>query len=112
MDFFEKQMRVITGSGTALESSNTKLSRIDFDAHFHKTGETVVFTFGGWDGKSYGGESRRARVLRSDLVGFEETRFVKVGNGIHAIVEDSSVIEKATGEAHPTVRWMINVARA
>ena len=37
---------------------------------------------------------------------------IKVGMGVHAIIEGSSVIEKATGEAHPTVFWVIDVARA
>ncbi|MEF9895762.1 MAG: hypothetical protein RR452_04015 [Clostridia bacterium] len=91
---------------------NTKISRIEFESHFKIVPQTVVFTFGGWDGKSYDGESRRARVLCSNLMGFEQTRFVKVGNSVHAIIEDSSVIEKATGETHPTVCWMIDVARA
>ena len=91
---------------------HTKISQIDFAAHFRKTDERVVFTFDGWDGKSYDGETRRARVLRCDIDGFTKTQFIKVGMGVHAIIEGSSVIEKATGEAHPTVFWVIDVARA
>ena len=36
---------------------NTSISRKDFEQLFHKTAEKVTFTFGGWDGKSYDGES-------------------------------------------------------
>ena len=46
-----------------LGNYNTTITRAEFEAHFTKTRETVTFTFGGWDGKSYDGESRRAKVL-------------------------------------------------
>lgn len=36
---------------------NTSISRKEFEQLFHKTAEKVTFTFGGWDGKSYDGES-------------------------------------------------------
>ena len=45
-----------------LEDYNTAISREDFEAFFTKTKEKVTFTFNGWDGKSYDGESRRASV--------------------------------------------------
>ena len=41
-----------------LKEYNTAITRADFEAHFTKTTESVQFTFNGWDGKSYDGESR------------------------------------------------------
>ena len=66
----------------SLKEYNTAISRADFEAHFTKTRESVRFTFNGWDGKSYDGESRSARVYRTSLSGFEEARFVKVGKAL------------------------------
>ena len=40
-----------------LEDYNTAIIREDFETFFKKTKEKVTFTFGGWDGKSYDGES-------------------------------------------------------
>ena len=54
-----------------LGNYNTTITRAEFEAHFTKTRETVTFTFGGWDGKSYDGESRRAKVLRTDIPGYD-----------------------------------------
>ena len=48
-----------------LEDYNTAILREDFEAFFTKTKEKVTFTFGGWDGKSYDGESRTASVYRT-----------------------------------------------
>jgi hypothetical protein len=87
----------------------TYISRKNFDEHFTKTKEKVTFTFQGWDGKSYHGESRRATVYRCDVKGFEDARFVKVGKAVHCVDEDSAVLEEATGEYHKTVDWVVDV---
>ena len=47
-----------------LGNYNTTITRSEFEARFTKTRETVTFTFGGWDGKSYDGESRRVASKR------------------------------------------------
>ena len=91
---------------------NTEITREDFERLFTKTKEKVVFTFNGWDGKSYDGESRTGYVYRLNLEGCEDARFIKVGKNIHMIWEDKMVLEKATGEEHPDVFWFIGVARA
>jgi hypothetical protein len=96
----------------SLRNRNTAITRGTFESHFSVTKETVTFTFHGWDGKSYDGESRRARVLRCDVPGYEGVRFVKVGKGLHYIEEDRPVIEKATGESHPSASWLVDVERA
>lgn len=88
------------------------ISRADFESHFTKTTDRIVFTFNGWDGKSYGGETRTAYILRLDLPGCEGMKFVKVGKSVHLVFEDELRIEDATGISHPTVGWVIDVARA
>ena len=95
-----------------LEDYNTAILREDFEAFFTKTKEKVTFTFGGWDGKSYDGESRRDKVLRTDIPGYESIRFIKVGKHLHYIMEDEMRIEKAIGEAHPEASWLVDVERA
>ena len=95
-----------------LREYNTAITREDFEAHFTKTAESVRFTFNGWDGKSYDGESRKARVLRTSIPGYEDIRFIKVGKSIHYIMEDEMRIEKATGESHPVAEWLVEVLRA
>ena len=95
-----------------LGNYNTTITRAEFEAHFTKTRETVTFTFCGWDGKSYDGESRRARVLRTDVPGYESVRFIKVGKHLHYIMEDEMRVEKATGEAHPEASWLVDGERA
>lgn len=95
-----------------LGNYNTTITRSEFETRFTKTKEMVTFTFGGWDGKSYDGESRRARVLRTDVPGYESIRFIKVGRHLHYIDEESMRIEKATGEAHPEASWLVDVERA
>ncbi len=95
-----------------LGNFNTTITRAAFEAHFRRTGEKVRFTFNGWDGKSYGGESRTARVLRTDIPGYEDLRLVKVGKHLHYIEEDRTVLEKATGEYHPAAGWLVDVERA
>ena len=94
-----------------ITDSNTTISREDFETHFKPTKERITFTFNGWDGNSYNGESRTARVYRSDLEGFEDMKFVKVGKSIHYIDEKKQVTEKATGRKHPGASWLIFVAR-
>ena len=95
-----------------LEDYNTAILREDFERFFTKTKEKVTFTFNGWDGKSYDGESRRASVYRTSIPGFESVRLVKVGKGLHYIDEDSTVVEKATGESHPEASWLVDVKKA
>ena len=95
-----------------LEDYNTAIIREDFENFFKKTKEKVTFTFGGWDGKSYDGESRRATVYRTSIPGFEAVRLVKVGKGLHYIEEDTEVLEKATGEYHKRASWLVDVKRA
>ena len=66
-----------------LRNYNTTITRAEFEAHFTKTRESIRFTFNGWDGKSYDGESRNARVYRTNLPGYEAVRLIKVGKGLH-----------------------------
>lgn len=91
---------------------NTEITRENFESLFYKTSERITFTFNGWDGKSYNGESRNGYVYRTTLKGYEDVRFIKVGKGLHYIDEDRSIIEKATGIAHKEAEWLINVKRA
>ena len=95
-----------------LINCNTEITREDFDSLFHRTNEQITFTFNGWDGRSYDGESRSGHVYRTTLKGYEDVRFIKVGKGLHYIDEDSSIIEKATGIAHKEAEWLIDVKRA
>ena len=95
-----------------LEDYNTAITREDFDHFFTKTKEKVTFTFNGWDGKSYDGESRRETVYRTSIKGFEDVRLVKIGKGLHYIDEDRMITEKATGESHLEASWLVNVKRA
>ena len=62
-------------NGFSLKEYNTAISRADFEAHFTKTRESIRFTFNGWDGKSYNGESRSAKVYRANIPGYEDARF-------------------------------------
>ena len=94
-----------------LKVYNTAITRADFEAHFTKTRESIRFTFNGWDGKSYDGESRNASVYRTDFAGYEDARFIKVGNHLCYIDEDRLVLEKATGESHPEAEWLVEVNR-
>jgi len=91
---------------------NTSISREDFERAFTRTKESITFTFNGWDGKSYHGESRKARVIRCSLPGYEDGIFVKVGKALHWIDTDSMVTEEATGEEHPEADWVIDIRRA
>ena len=95
-----------------LGNYNTSITRTEFESSFTKTKETVVFTFGGWDGKSYDDENRRARVLRCGTPGYEGARFVRVGKSLHYIMEEEMRVEKATGESHPEASWLVDVERA
>ena len=60
-----------------LKEYNTAITRADFEAHFTKTAESVQFTFNGWDGKSYDGESRKARVYRTSIKGYEKEETIE-----------------------------------
>ena len=95
-----------------LRTYNTSIIRSDFEAHLYKTKESIRFTFGGWDGKIYDGESRNAKVYRTSIPGYEEVRLVKVGKGLHYIEEDHEVLEKATGEFHKRASWLVDIERA
>lgn len=68
------------------------------------------FTFNGWDGKSYNGESR---VAASTAATFPAMRiaFVKVGKALHYIDTEYQVVNKLTGEAHPTAGWLVDVLK-
>ena len=94
-----------------LEDYNTAITHGDFETFFTKTKEKVTFTFNGWDGKSYDGESRTATVYRTTIEGFEEVRLIKVGKGLHYIEEDTEVLEKATGAYHKRASWLVDVKR-
>ena len=96
----------------SLKEYNTSITRADFETYFTKTRENVRFTFNGWDGKSYDGESRSARVYRTSIPGYEDTRFVKVGKALCYIDEDSSILEKATGVYHKEAEWLVDVLKA
>ena len=95
-----------------LRNYNTTITRAEFEAHFTKTRESIRFTFNGWDGKSYDGESRKASVYRTTIKGFESVRLIKVGKGLHYIEEDHEVLEKATGEYHKEASWLVDVKKA
>ena len=94
-----------------LSDYNTAITCEDFEKHFTKTREKVRFTFNGWDGASYHGESRNASVYRTNIKGYEDARFVKVGKGLHYIEVDSMVLEEATGESRPEASWLVDVLR-
>lgn len=47
----------------SLKEHNTAITREDFEGSFTRTRESVRFTFNGWDGKSYDGESPRRKGL-------------------------------------------------
>ena len=91
---------------------NTAISREDFEQSFYRTAEHVTFSFNGWDGASYQGQTRTARVYRTTIKGYENVRFIKVGKGLHYIDENSDIIEQATGIAHKEAEWLIDVKRA
>jgi len=95
----------------SLINYNTAITLEDFERHFTKTRETVRFTFNGWDGKSYDGESRNASVYRTNIAGFENERFIKVGKSLHYIDDERSILEKATGEYHPGAGWLVDIRR-
>ena len=94
-----------------LKEYNTAITREDFEKYFKASKEKVTFTFNGWDGKSYDGESRRATVYRTDIAGYDEIRFIKVGRHLCYIDEESLITEKATGEKHPEAEWLVEVQR-
>lgn len=87
------------------------ISKDTFEANFRKTNERITFTFNGWDGKSYNGETRNAYVFRSNIPGYEDARFIKVGKSLHHIREDHMVEEKATGEYHKVASWFVDIIK-
>ena len=95
-----------------LTDHSTAITHENFERLFCKTAESITFTFNGWDGKSYDGESRRGYVYHTVIEGYEDVRFIKVGNGLHYIDEDSSITEKTTGIAHKEAEWLVDVKRA
>ena len=74
-----------------LIDANTAITREDFESLFCKTAERVTFTFNGWDGKSYDGESRSGYVYRTIIEGYENVRFVKVGKGLHTSMRTAAL---------------------
>ena len=51
------------------------------------------------------------RVYRSNLPGYEDCIFVKVGKALHYIDTEDQVVNKLTGEAHPTAGWLVDVLK-
>ena len=84
-----------------LREYNTAITREDFEKHFTKTREKVRFTFQGWDGKSYDGESRSASVYRTGVQGYEDAKFIKVGKHLHYIEEDQPGGRESYGRGAP-----------
>ena len=74
--------------------------------------ERPRFTTQTFRDSSYDGESRNARVYRTNLPGFEAVRLIKVGKGLHYIDEERQITEKATGEKHPEASWLVDIERA
>ena len=83
---------------------------------FVKTKEKVEVTFNGWDGRSYGGETRKMNVWISDKIPNKKFVYLRKGGfqtiqgdtyKIDAVFEitDKMVVEKATGIAHPEVEY-------
>ena len=95
----------------SLRNWNTAITREDFERYFEKTNEKTTFTFNGWDGKSYDGETKTARILKTNIKGYEDIDFVKVGQSIHAIDREHLIEEKANGEKHPQAFWIVDVLR-
>ncbi len=87
------------------------ITRETFDGAFTKTKERIEFTFNGWDGKSYEGQTRFAYIYRSNLAGFEDCKFIKVGKGVHYIDEEHLVVNQQTGEVNPTASWVVDVLK-
>lgn len=74
-----------------LGNYNTTITRAEFEHSFTKTKENVTVTFNGWDGKSYDGESRSARVLRSNIPGYEDVRFISlINSAVYGCTRESS----------------------
>ena len=51
-------------------------------------------------------------MYHSDLPGLENVRLIKVGKHLCYIDEESSRLEKATGEYHPEAEWLVEVDKA
>jgi len=94
-----------------LQRYNTSITREAFESSFYRTPESVTFTFNGWDGKSYDGDARTARVWHTNLEGNEADEFVKVGKALFYIDRERQVREKSTGIKHPTAWWLMDVER-
>lgn len=92
-----------------LLENRVAISKADFQKLFTKTKETITFTFNGWDGKSYDGETRKATVLKTNIEGLENIKFIKVGKGIHYITEEM-VLDKTTKTLNPEAAWFIDVS--
>lgn len=82
---------------------------------FVKTNEKIEVTFGGWDGKSYDGETRKMNVWVCDKMPGKKFVYKRQGGfenwdgGKYKIdgafeVTDEMMVEKATGIEHPVVR--------
>ena len=95
-----------------LKNYHTEITRKAFEQLFTKTKESIRFTFNGWDGKSYFGQSRTAKVIRCNIPGFEEIRLIKVGKHLCYIDEQSLIMEADTGVSHPEAEWLVDVERA
>ena len=87
------------------------ITKENFEAAFTKTKERIEYTFNGWDGESYNGESRIGFAYRTNIPGFEDCRFIKVGKGLHAIDNNHLVLNQQTGESNPTTIWVADIIK-
>lgn len=81
-----------------LREYQTAITRADFEAHFKATKEKMTFTFGGWDGESYDGESRTARVYRTDIKGYEDAGSSKSARGFIISRKTARCLKKQPGQ--------------
>ncbi len=77
-----------------------------YEDHFRRTRTDITFTFAG-----HGGESKTSKIIRTDLPGFEDLKFVKVGRALYCIDEEDTVNDPETGEKVPTAKWIADVQR-
>ena len=100
--FEDAGIRTTNGGGT--------MSKDDFLKHFIKTNKKVRYTFGGWDGHSYNGESRNGTIYKTDIKGFENEDFIVFRNSVHYVMYNDMIEDKVNGGEHPTVSWFVDVS--
>ena len=84
----------------------TEIDPEDFERYFTETDEEVCVTFQTDD---FDGESKKGKVYRTSIKAYKDVRFVKFDRNFFYIDEDLRVVEKATGESHPTAMWFMNI---